>query len=252
MGCDHGSLTIPSVKGKRVVILDFSFKEAVLKQMIQDADQLLIIDHHDSAVQELKDIPEKYKVFNMFYSGATMAWAFFHRGILAPQFLLYIEDRDLWKWQLKQSKEVCAGLDTLPQTFEQWDQLNSADAIRNLKVKGEAVIQYRNNLVESIAGKSSQREFGGFLCRAVNTCGGSIVSYIGDALLTQYNVPVALMWYLDYPSKQFKVSLRSQPEIDCSALAKRYGGGGHKQSSAFTVSLDDAALLAEFTRAVLY
>lgn len=237
IGCDHGSSSYPDVTGACVVILDFSFKEAVLLDMIGKAKQLMVIDHHDSAEKELKNIPDRYKIFDMTQSGSTMAWDFFHRGILPPQFLSYVEDRDLWKWKLKHSREVCAGLDTLPQTFEQWDQLCTSEAIKQLRMKGESVLAFRQNLVDSIVSKSAQREFGGFLCRVANTCGGSIVSDVGATMLTKYNTPVALMWYLDYPSKQYKISLRSTPDIDCSALAKRFGGGGHKQASAFTISL---------------
>lgn len=236
IGCDHGSKTYPDVTGACVVILDFSFKEAVLLEMIAKAKQLMVIDHHDSAEKELKSIPDQNKIFDMNQSGATMAWDFFHRRVLPPQFLLYVEDRDLWRWRLKHSREVCAGLDTLPQTFEQWNQLGTVESIKQLRAKGESVLVYRQILVDSIVSKSAQREFGGFLCRVVNTCGGSIVSDVGNTLLSKYNTPVALMWYLDYPSQQYKISLRSHPDVDSSALAKRFGGGGHKSSSAFTLS----------------
>lgn len=250
IGCDHGSSTYPDVTGARVVILDFSFKEAVLLEMISKAEQLLVIDHHDSAEMELKNISDQNKVFDMNQSGATMAWAFFHRCVLPPSLLLYVEDRDLWRWKLNHSREVCAGLDTVPQTFDQWDKLGTHESIKQLRAKGESVIQYRQNLVDSIVSKSSQREFGGFVCRVVNTCGGSIVSHVGDATLSKYKVPVALMWYMDYPSKQFKISLRSTQDVDCSVLAKRFGGGGHKQASAFTIG-SSSPDLEEFMKQVV-
>ena len=52
--CSHGG-DIPDVRGKTVVILDFSFKNDVTKKMIKEAKELLVIDHHKSAVVELHD-----------------------------------------------------------------------------------------------------------------------------------------------------------------------------------------------------
>ena len=236
IGCDHGSSSIPDVNGKRVVILDFSFKAPVLIHMIQCAEQLLVIDHHASAVEELASIPDQYKIFDMNQSGATMSWNFFHPGKMTPQLLSYIEDRDLWRWKLNKSKEICAGLDIIPQKFSEWNNLMSPSSIQQLRFTGESILQYQQTLIDSIVSKSAEREFGGGICRVVNTCGGSIVSQVGNTMLMKYNVPIALMWYLDYSTKQYKVSLRSIPSVDCSEIAKRYGGGGHRQSSAFTIS----------------
>ena len=47
--CKHGTPP-PDVTGKVVAILDFSFNNATTKQMIEDADKLIVIDHHKSAV----------------------------------------------------------------------------------------------------------------------------------------------------------------------------------------------------------
>ena len=46
----------PDVKGRRVAILDFSYSNPVIKQMIKDAEAFVIIDHHKSAMVELHDI----------------------------------------------------------------------------------------------------------------------------------------------------------------------------------------------------
>ena len=197
VGCDHGlSSSYPPVQGKRIVILDFSFRFDVLTRMIGEAERLVIIDHHQTAEESLRDIPSRHKIFDMTKSGCILAWEFFFgKPHLAPPLLYYIQDRDLWHWRLRHSQEVCAGLDTYPQTFEQWDTFTAPDAIRHLKTQGEAVLRYRRNLVESIGSKSLEVMFSGVPCRCVNMCGGSVVSYVGHYLLEKYQVPLALMWY---------------------------------------------------------
>ena len=62
IACSHGE-TPPNVKGKNVAICDFSFKNDVTKKLIEEADALVILDHHKSAMVELHDIPDA--IFNM-------------------------------------------------------------------------------------------------------------------------------------------------------------------------------------------
>ena len=84
IACEHGE-NPPDVKGKKVAILDFSFNNATTKKMIEDADALIVIDHHKSAMVELHDISNT--LFDMSKSGATLSWEFFHPGKEAPKFI---------------------------------------------------------------------------------------------------------------------------------------------------------------------
>ena len=88
--------------------------------MIKDANDLLVIDHHKSAMVELHDISNA--IFDMSKSGATLAWEFFHPGKEAPKFIQYITDRDLWKWELPYSKEFSAAFDMVPFDFEEFEK----------------------------------------------------------------------------------------------------------------------------------
>ena len=48
------------------------------------------------------------------------------------------------------------------------------------------------------------------------------------------------LWYVDSAGK-VRVSLRSEGDYDVSGIAKRYGGGGHKNAAGFTATLEDIA-----------
>ena len=92
IACSHGEPP-PDVTGKKVAILDFSFNNATVKQMIKDAEGLIVIDHHKSAMVELHDISNT--IFDMKKSGAMLAWEFFHPGKEPPKFIraiLYISE----------------------------------------------------------------------------------------------------------------------------------------------------------------
>ena len=98
--CTHGD-TPPDVTGKKVAVLDFSFNNATTKEMIEKAESLVVIDHHKSAMVELHDVSNC--IFDMNKSGAAMAWEFFHPAKEIPKFIQYIQDRDLWKWEMPYS-----------------------------------------------------------------------------------------------------------------------------------------------------
>ena len=119
--CSHGTPP-PDVKGKKVVCLDFSYNKKITKKLIKRADAFLIIDHHKSAMVELHDVPNTR--FDMTKSGAMLAWEFFHPGKEAPKFIQYIQDRDLWVWELPYSKEFSAAFDMVPWNFEEYSKSN--------------------------------------------------------------------------------------------------------------------------------
>jgi len=96
----------PDVAGKNVVVLDFSYDNTTTKRLMKEAKSFLIIDHHKSAVVELHDI--SCTRFDMNHSGAMLAWKFFHPGKEPPRMIKFIEDRDLWKWEIPYSKEFSA------------------------------------------------------------------------------------------------------------------------------------------------
>ena len=125
--CKHGTPP-PDVVGKNVVILDFSFNNATTKQMIEEADGLLVIDHHKSAMVELHDIANTH--FDMTKSGDMLSWEFFHPGKEPPKFIKYIQDRDLWKWELEYSKEFSAAVEMVPFEFEEFEKFED-DSVYN-------------------------------------------------------------------------------------------------------------------------
>ena len=75
-------------------------------------------------MEDLHDIPNT--LFDMNHSGARLSWDFFHPGKLPPKFINYIEDRDLWKWELPSSKEFSAAFVMVPFKFEEYEKFEDA------------------------------------------------------------------------------------------------------------------------------
>lgn len=71
----------PDVDGRVVYMLDFSFPRAVMERMAVNTQQLLVLDHHKTAAEELDGLhhPEgRFEVwFDMTKSGGRLAWEWF-------------------------------------------------------------------------------------------------------------------------------------------------------------------------------
>tara|TARA_Y100000310_G_scaffold328281_1_gene396180 strand:+ start:8899 stop:9894 length:996 start_codon:yes stop_codon:yes gene_type:complete len=230
--CKHGDRP-PNVKGKNVVILDFSFDNGTTKKMIEDSDALLVIDHHKSAMVELHDISNTH--FDMTKSGAMLSWEFFHPGKEPPKFIKYIQDRDLWKWELEYSKEFSAAFDMVPFEFEEFEKFEDDSVFDDAVRRGSYVLAYSKTVIKKVCEKAASRKFEGMSVLVVNA--SHWMSEIGTRLSPDCDF--AMIWFYDHKDKNIKVSLRSfHDKVDVSEIAKRFNGGGHKKAGGFTLPGD--------------
>jgi len=230
--CKHGKPP-PDVTDKVVAILDFSFDNATTKKMIEDAAGLIVIDHHKSAMVELHDISNT--IFDMTKSGAILSWEFFHPGKESPKFIEYIQDRDIWKWELPYSREFAAAFDMVPFDFEEFEKFEDDSVFDDAAKRGSYILAYSKTVVKKVCEKASTRKYKGMDVLVVNSC--HWISEIGARLAPDCDF--AMIWYYDHDDRIIKVSLRSfHDAVDVSELAKEFGGGGHRKAAGFQIPGD--------------
>ena len=223
----------PDVKGKNVVILDFAFNNSTTKKMIEEAESLMVIDHHKSAMVELHDIANTH--FDMTKSGAVLAWEFFHPGKEPPKFVRYIMDRDLWTWELEYSKEFSAAFDMVPFEFEEFEKFEDDSVFDDAVKRGSYILAYSKTVVKKVCEKAQMRKLDDKEVLVVNA--SHWMSEIGTRLAPDCDF--AMIWYWDHDAQHTKVSLRAFHEtVDVSEVAKKFGGGGHKKAAGFQLSKD--------------
>lgn len=232
VACKHGDPP-PDVTDRNVAILDFSYDEDTTRQMISIAERLVILDHHKSALVELHDIPNA--IFDLNRSGAMIAWSYFHPGKEAPKFLRYIEDRDLWKWELPYSREFAAAFDMVPFVFEEFEKYEDASVFDDAVKRGSYILAYSKTVVKKVSDGAVKRWLNDKSVLVVNA--SHWMSEIGNRLAPDCDF--ALVWYYDHAREETKVSLRSfHDTIDVSEVAERFGGGGHRKAAGFSLSRD--------------
>jgi len=235
---EHGAYPSPRVTGRDVYILDFSFPRPTLEQMRADAKSLTILDHHKTAQEVLHDFPGA--VFDMKKSGARLAWEHFHPGAPVPRLIQYIEDRDLYNWQYEETERFTAVLDTLPFTFEAWHSFllkcEDRDAMAKILVDGQAMTLKFNALAEEQVLGAEPVTVDGILGLKLNA-GGRFTDKLGELMHARSNA-FGMLWRIQ--DGMLRVSFRSaRGGIDVSALAKKFGGGGHAAAASFRIPLDN-------------
>lgn len=224
----HGKEPPAGLDGKRIVMADFSYSREIIEKIAAATSQFQILDHHITAEAVLSDFP--YAFFDMAKSGAVLAWEW-AQDEPVPWLAQYIQDKDLWQWRLPRSREVSAALASYPFEFEVWDSLQQD----TLEMEGAAILRLETVLIEDIVRESILVNFEGETVPAVYS--PILTSQIGERLCQ--SSPFCIIWHQQEGRRYF--SLRSRAgTVDVSAIAARYGGGGHVNAAGFSVSLEAA------------
>lgn len=218
----------PDATGADVYILDFSYPRDALAEMARIAKSVLVLDHHKTAQEALLGLP--YAVFDMNRSGAGLAWDNFFPRKTRPWLVDYVEDRDLWRFRLQDSKAVNAFVGATRQTFGEWMDLSQCQ-LETVADSGTGILRYIDRYVEEMSAHARNVDFEGYRVPIVNASPISISELVGHLAET---APFAVGWFQRRDGK-YQYSLRSRGEVDVSEIAKKYGGGGHKGAAGFTV-----------------
>lgn len=240
----------PEVAGRDVYIVDFSYPKQIIYQMMNCAS-MTILDHHTTAADALHDLilppgvscQKLTVIFDMAKSGARLAWEHFFPNQRAPWLVRYVEDRDLWTWELPESKEISAALSSYPTDFAKWDAINQwtgngAD-LREFVVEGTAILRSKSKQVGDLTKLAREVVMAGQCVLVANT--PILQSEVAGKLAE--GRPFGAVWFQRQDGK-IQWSLRSAEDgMDVAAIAKHLGGGGHKHAAGFEMSLPDLVKL---------
>jgi hypothetical protein len=207
------------------LMVDIAYPRDVTLALRERVRELVILDHHKSAQDELGDLT--FATFDMNRSGAMMAWNYLHPGKEPPPLIRYVQDRDLWRFELPNSREVTAALASYPMTFETWSALDVNDLAR----EGTAILRFRDQTVQTMVEFARWGEIGGYRVPIVNAT--AHWSDVGEAMLERFPEAPFVGVYFEDADGARRWSLRSRPDFDVSEVAKKLGGGGHRQAAGF-------------------
>jgi uncharacterized protein len=221
---------------ERVFIVDFSLqKEGDFEKLLKITPNVIWIDHHKTAIERHKHIDDIVKgIRRDGTAGCVLTWEYFYPTSPTPQIVLMIGDYDIWnftRWgnDLNMIQTAVRLYDNSPES-EYWEEWIEDDhSLINLLEDGAIALQFRKNQYASlIKSWSFAAVFEGY--KAICCNAGSVSSQLFDSVFGSYDLMIPFV----FDGKQWTVSLYTKSEsIDCSELAKKYGGGGHKKASGF-------------------
>lgn len=233
----HPGDAAPEVPADAVVLMvDVAFSRAKLLDLRSKVKQVTVVDHHLTNKNDIGDLPDTH--FDMNQSGATLAWQFLHKGKQIPELLLYVEDRDLWRFERPDSREFNAALSSYPRRFDLWEVLATM-GMDKLKHDGGIILRAESRMIEEICENTFWTEIDGHKVPVVNTT--TLRSQVGDRLCQLHPTAPFSAYFFDKETvKGDRIrcyGLRSPGRIDVSVIAKKFGGGGHAEAAGFTVPM---------------
>ena len=234
-------------KDEDVIIVDFSLqKHGDFEKLLKITKNVIWIDHHKSAIDKHKDIARQIKgLRSEKIPGCILAWHYFCSGKSIPAIVEMIGSYDVWDFTKYDKKDLCkiqTGIrlhEHSPRSYI-WDYLFTDGAteiitnenhsrIMEILQDGEIALKYRQNTYESlIKSFSFEADFEGYRCICCNQ--GMTSSQLFDSVNGEYDLMIPFV----FDGFLFSVSLYTENgSIDVSEIAKKYGGGGHRNAAGF-------------------
>lgn len=228
----------PDVTGRTVLIADFSYPPHVLLTMADAAKHITVLDHHKTAAEALGSLvglrSDLEIVFDMERSGAGITWDYLHPGQERTPLVAHVEDRDLWRFALEDTPAFHAAMACREFEFSAWDELAVIETAE-LVAQGRGALAFMQQAARRIAGRAVVGVLpDGTSCWIVNVT-VDLVSETGRAVLDTLCPKMPFMgWSHNGHGNVYHCSLRSwDGGPDVSEVAKKFGGGGHRNAAAF-------------------
>lgn len=243
VGIDYGEkydFPDPNTVSK-IYLVDFSFQPIEKMQELADhigRDKVVWIDHHKSAIEEaqrtgLNTLPGVREIGK---AGCELTWEHLYGGPM-PEAVALLGRYDVWDLQNPDVLPFQYGMRSKIQGVNDpiWTSLLDHDceaftATKKILDQGRSILEYvklDNEKYLASCGFESQLE--GHTAIVLNRLASS-QAFEGSYDPAKHDMMIAFV----RKNAAWRVSLFStKPEVDCSAIAKKHGGGGHKGAAGF-------------------
>jgi len=232
----NSSILKKCLNSNHIFMCDMMLEMPEIEKIIENNITITILDHHITNIEKIKkyqfnvNVQKYIKNFsNVEKSGGGLTWDFFHKKP-RPLIIDYIEDSDLWKFNLPNSKIIYTYLlqfswysnKKIIDIFNNLEKLN-ANELYKLSIP---IYDYANSIIKKNLNRVGK-------CLVLNTYEVPIlntsqfISETGNIMAK--NEKFAIIWSMNN-NGSIRVSLRSDKNgINVGQLATKLGikGGGH-------------------------
>lgn len=260
---------VPQVDGMVVFVVDISPKPEEVEQLRASAKAVVIVDHHDSSLRKISDLPrvDKYTDFMKIVdrydgieapvylmmdterSGAILSWLFFNDHGLeytgpVPTALTLIDDYDRFTKKYPETAAFNAWLAGSGRYIDNFDRHVNEDGTPKYTAlsAGKLLVKQLQRQVNDIIRNYVRRvEWRGYKVALVNAP-FTIRNEVADELNQTTDVDFVLVYSIRSDKVVFSARGKDK-KINLSILAEEFGGGGHEDAAAFSIPLDNTSLM---------
>jgi hypothetical protein len=261
IGFDYGQSLPELPEGEAIVMIDVSLPMPEMYRLAARSGWNMVwIDHHKSAIEQYKQFllppPNPLKegeteqpcepfltaVLDERHAACEIAWKHLFPGERVPDVVELLGKYDTWtdfgtgEWNdliypFQFGMRIrCNSVETFPTNM--FMPFGPHGLIAGIASEGRLVLKYQAQYSELICRASAfEMDFEGYRCICLNACGLNSETF--KSVYDEGKHDIMLLFYSN--GKKKTVSLYTKKNIDVSAIAKKYGGGGHKQAAGFTI-----------------
>lgn len=261
--------------GEKVIMVDVSIPMEDMEKLAKLSGDLKWIDHHKSAIDDfynyfspkfnfdknaldfrnggglnIQDGNQNYIIKTRLQIGIAaceIAWMDMFGDVRMPDAIKFLGQYDTWRkeevgperWNDEilafqfGMRMICNSAESFPATLLNEDDEKYHDLMVDTLNTGLTVLKYQQQVNKTQCKKSFPFLWNGLRCICLN--GGGFNSDVFKSVYDPEKYDI--MMPFQFNGTFWTFSLYSDKEhIDCSALAKQMGGGGHKGAAGFQVS----------------
>jgi len=232
------------VKDQDVIMVDFSLQPFVpnMVNLMKFSKSLIWIDHHKTAIDEYLEYcksgkSQPYTALDENYAACELVWDYFFQTQVTPESIFLLGRYDIWdhaadvrvmpfQWGMRLYK------DTYPDNIKFWEAVFFDTSFQSkICAKGKDILEYRDSEnAKYIKGFVFETTFERFKFICINR--GMTNSQMFDSIWDEKKYDGMLTFVRK--KGQWTVSLyTTKKDLDLSIIAKKHGGGGHKNACGF-------------------
>lgn len=240
---------------EKLYLLDFSFGKNTMKKFVDlvGFDKIVWLDHHISAINQLKEYEKLDGRRTEKWSGCMLTWKWFYPEKEAPYVVSLVDDYDRWQMNYGDDTlnfyEYSLGLGLSDIEGKVWDELLwlSKDVLKIRIQIGGDLKKHRYNELRELAkniGIPTTLIWKGkkYTCLKINNSNHKSTSQLGEIIYDEMGYDVAWMWYVKKSPKTgklIKVNHMRSVKVDVSRIAMENGGGGHPNACGWNESFSE-------------
>jgi oligoribonuclease NrnB/cAMP/cGMP phosphodiesterase (DHH superfamily) len=254
IGYDYGQPFEMNV-GEKIIMADVSLPMPTMRRVAHASNGFTWIDHHISAINEYMEMVGDNlgfldAILDPTISACEGTWKALFPDEEMPKAVELLGKYDTWRgngtpeWENEilpfqyGMRLICNSLDTFPPglVIPDPDDADYYDrherAVESIIEKGKTVLAYQRSQNEIFCKSAFEAYFEGLRAICLNLPGASSTTF--DSVYDPEKHDIIVSFSIKKDGTTF--SLRTTKEdVDCSEIAKRFGGGGHRKAAGFKV-----------------